>query len=1398
MRILEAVFVSVFAVGSVHADFGDVRAWVNYRHTGPKPEGWVKPVRERFWGQDNFLIFERRGGKNLIQLNAREIPASDVADLLNADGTLRREAPPGYAYTGYCEWDYSASLPDDAHFRRMKFNNPGLKVRMGTGLLSYPLVMDFDGDGAKDVLLSCNCRRWYRTDFFRNLGRRGEIFPTFAAGVRVGASGGNTVVTHGIDGTEIVTTMRGEMYAGFPTNVYRAGSIVNLPDCAEGRANEKTWRLCDWNGDGKQDVLISADIWTRTWDDAYDADGVWTGGVNRCQTWIYTNRADSATAYARPFAVPGPNGASLQTGTMAMLEDFDGDGDLDILAKGPRNGLNYCQNVGTRTSPRYAEPKVVLDENGREVRMDSPLITPSALDWNGDGRPDVISGDESGGCAFIENTGKLRDGAPVFRQPRYFMQQADDLKVEVLPSIAAVDFDGDGDQDFLVGTSAGFVEWLENLSGPGVEEPKWAAPRRLSAKPARGHPVPSHVSLDPICIRAGENGSIQSPQEQTWGYLCISAGDWDGDGLVDLMFGDIRGEIHWFRNVGTRMRPQLAGPIDVEAEWPGGVQPELAWGWMKPSKMENPKAILTQWRCTPAMVDWNRDGLMDLVLVDVEGYLCLWRRARRADGALVLMPPERVLLNANTGKPLRPNPEAKGKSGRRRIAIADWDGDGKLDIFVSAQNAFWWRQVADDGGTWSFQNMGEVATDILQWHEASPAIVDFNADGIPDIVVTGEDGFFNYFRNPRTMLAEAKGAWRAAPKPPSRNLLKNPDFEGGEEKCVPKHWSLEVAGEKNGFSCSRGPGRNGTSGAVWESADKDCRCWLRQSVPVEGGRRYVAEVQIRTENLLGPEGAMLRLAWFDAGGRELGRASVKDSGVKMSTGGFVRKEVRTPFLPSEAVRATLSLFVPVGASGLAVFDDALVAEDRINPVSTIVSDVYRDETASGDVKFTAGLDLPGAHLRLQDVTGLFAVKSPDGRVSTHAAESMDDDRACLTLPVASLGVGVNGVAFALRRKADGKVLASAKMKFVRSAAERRRRVGFDRTGRCILDGKPFFPFGMYASRRDLNNDRLGVYGQAPFNLIAPYCEPTEAEMDLVHRHGLKILYETRNWYVGEKEAPPSLKREEDELFLIVDRVRKFAHHPALLAWYCNDEIDVSKIEGLVTHQKLFERLDPDHPSVALIYQIDNTRGYLGSCDVLGSDPYPIDEAPISICTGWTRRTRRGLLDSKPVWQAPQTFDWTYYRKKRGGGDLSNLRFPTEEEIVNMTWQTIAAGANGIVYYSFHDVFRSDPVEKAGERWAIVVAAAKRIKKHEATLVAADGPVPAIKGETDTIGARAFNVHGEIRLLVVNGDRRPQTAELEVGRRKLSVPLRPLESKWIDVNCGGKFGKISDTRKKGKK
>src|SRR5207253_1087810 len=141
-----------------------------------------------------------------------------------------------------------------------------------------------------------------------------------------------------------------------------------------------------------------------------------------------------------------------------------------------------------------------------------------------------------------------------------------------------------------------------------------------------------------IRILAGANGSIQGPAEAKWGYTTLSVADWDGDGLPDLLVNSILGKVVWYRNIGTRAAPQLAAALPIEVEW-DGPQPALAYGWLRPEG----KALLTQWRTTPVGVDWNKDGLMDLVMLDQEGYLAFFERAKR-DGKLVLLAPRRVFV----------------------------------------------------------------------------------------------------------------------------------------------------------------------------------------------------------------------------------------------------------------------------------------------------------------------------------------------------------------------------------------------------------------------------------------------------------------------------------------------------------------------------------------------------------------------------------------------------------------------------------------------------------------------------------------------------------------------------------------------------------------------------------
>jgi hypothetical protein len=145
------------------------------------------------------------------------------------------------------------------------------------------------------------------------------------------------------------------------------------------------------------------------------------------------------------FGCPSPN-----------FEDFDGDGDLDLLCGEFLDGFTYFENIGSRTKPLYAAGRRLKDTRGNPLTMDLQMIVPVAFDWDKDGDFDLIVGDEDGRVAFVENSGKLAaDRSPIFARPVYFRQQADTLKCGALATPFGVDWDGDGDTDILSGNTAG-------------------------------------------------------------------------------------------------------------------------------------------------------------------------------------------------------------------------------------------------------------------------------------------------------------------------------------------------------------------------------------------------------------------------------------------------------------------------------------------------------------------------------------------------------------------------------------------------------------------------------------------------------------------------------------------------------------------------------------------------------------------------------------------------------------------------------------------------------------------------------------------------------------------------------------------------------------------------------
>ena len=401
--------------------------------------------------------------------------------------------PDGKAQIVWCEIALPEPGKTPRDFERMHYNNPGATSFLGVGLWAWPMAFDYDGDGDLDLVVSCPDTPYNGTYFFENTTPKGEknAKPVFKRGMRQGKGYGNTVVTS-YRGKPVVTRPGYAVWNPQADICGEAVPVKGLPtNVHPNKVRGNTWRFVDWDGDGQEDILVGVGDWTDYgWANAYDAHGSWTNGPLRGLLYVCRHvkgeGPDAEYAPAEQVRVVNlglTNGAPLEVygNPMPMAADWDGDGDLDLICGSFMDDFTFFENVGTRAAPRFAAGRKLTAADGKKLAMDLQMITPSAVDWDGDGRLDIICGDEDGRVAFIRNTGRLEKGMPVFEKPYYFRQEADCVKFGALSTPFACDWDGDGDWDVIAGNSAGYLAFIENLSGAGVAKPRWAEPKLLSA-----------------------------------------------------------------------------------------------------------------------------------------------------------------------------------------------------------------------------------------------------------------------------------------------------------------------------------------------------------------------------------------------------------------------------------------------------------------------------------------------------------------------------------------------------------------------------------------------------------------------------------------------------------------------------------------------------------------------------------------------------------------------------------------------------------------------------------------------------------------------------------------------------------------------------------------------------
>ena len=654
-------------------------------------------------------------------------------------------------------------VPDNkernAGLQKLEYNNPELLVDLDAGFKSVPMPMDFDGDGDYDLLVSESAAYVESGIFyFENISGNVEM-PVFRRGMKVsyerrrlGDDGGSFQVSE-VDGEVHVLTpdrVREKLlvYKNVPQNVFWDSNEIQLTEKGYDFLHffkKSQWKMIDFDGDGVTDLVCAATspglsglrgAGANERENAYRA----FKGKHNQLAFLKNSGTDKNPVYENPVEILKENGESLAKGLeiKPLFADYDNDGDFDYIAIGrpinaadydvkwKKNFILYFENTGTKSDYKFDVGKVLTYED-IPIRMDSrSAINLTVFDWNKDGAVDLIAGEESGRVSMLRNTGKVVNGVPQFLPPHFFQQEAKYVDFGALTAPRVFDWDGDGLDDIISGNEMGYIGFLKNLGG---NNPRWNKPELLK--------------IDGAPIRLIKNEAVPGTEEPIWGYTTIDVGYWDEDDLPDILVNEHNGNIVYLKNVGTREKPELSEPQVLEVEWNGEPQkPEWSPGTAKGNE------LLAPWRTSPVIMDFNEDGLNDLVVMDYEGYLVVYPRVKKENGDLVLAHPQRSFV-FQTGEPVLLN-QLKGKSsGRLKITFADWDGDGLKDLIVASKPGVdWMRNIGKKDGKMVLQYMGRVVSRTLMGHSDAPVVADWNKDNVPDLLVGTESGVFYYWERP--------------------------------------------------------------------------------------------------------------------------------------------------------------------------------------------------------------------------------------------------------------------------------------------------------------------------------------------------------------------------------------------------------------------------------------------------------------------------------------------------------------------------------------------------------------------------------------------------------------------------------------------------------------------------
>jgi hypothetical protein len=548
------------------------------------------------------------------------------------------------------------------------------------------------------------------------------------------------------------------------------------------------------------------------------------------------------------------------------------------------------------------------------------------------------------------------------------------------------------------------------------------------------------------------------------------------------------------------------------------------------------------------------------------------------------------------------------------------------------------------------------------------------------------------------------------------------------------------------------------------------------SFPVQPGGIYSVTGYVKTADLDGAynRGARIAIEAYTADGKWISGAYSGNVRAAEWT-----KATATYAVPETAATLKLSVYIYKGLTGTAWFDDITVGLGRPQVQSSgLLTPSYRGWLIPGDWdSISLRTAVSPAEGTVDDYSVRFVLADASGNTVDQqtfpAAATVD-----YTYPAAPLAVGPYSLRSQVVANATGEVVGDEAWGLEKLAAAPTTYV--DKHQRLIRDGQPFFPLGFYNN----NVDELSMQELAgtPFNTILPYSPLDGPRLDLAAANGISVIYSLKDFFYDSTQGakPKEIVTEQDEVPVIIDRVKQYRDHPAMLAWYMVDEKDFTQYgDRMIKHYDAVVANDSAHPAYEVENRLPDPPGaYMRTTDVYGCDSYPVKGTDGESIAAVSLRASGAadLLPTRAMWQVPQSFAWGSLAGQEG-------RFPTLDEFRNMTWQFLANGAMGLVYYELY-YMRQDPDLTFEQCMGIATDVAQEVSDLVPALLSAEPAPQASTAGGDWLDWLVKRAGDTGHLFAVNHSKGAQSATFTVPAA-VSVTVRG-EDRTVAVAPDGSF------------